>query len=340
MAEQVAEPPAAALTEDQKPPPAAPPAQEATPPRAPVLMGSRGLVFTSLPDMWRFAQYVHEADWGPKNSTPESNLVAIQFGAELGVPAMQAIQNIAPINGRPCAYGDLPLGLCMRSPYFDHLEFKEWFSGTPYNDDFTANCRARRLGGNFVEATFSIADAKRAGLWEGAHSVGKFQKKEDTTWYKYFKRMLKYRARGYCLRDTFADVLMGLHTEEEMSDVDEMMARLDLGERSTPVATESTANLREQLTDPAKVAAKAKKGAKTKQPEPAAPASEPPPEDDPALMRTAIKRNLAKVPKSAHIRILKTLAIIGCDVIGEIKDTEKLREINDALIDEIPASAQ
>jgi hypothetical protein len=75
-------------------------------------------------------------------------------------------------------------------------------------DAMTAACAAKRRG--YESATvvkFSVADAKRAGLW------GK-----SGPWTQYPKRMLQLRARGFALRDAFPDVLKGLVTAEEAQD--------------------------------------------------------------------------------------------------------------------------
>src|SRR5690606_6210149 len=58
-----------------------------------------------------------------------------------------------------------------------------------------------------IKATFSVADAKKAGLW------GK-----QGPWQQYPKRMLSMRARAFALRDGFADVLRGLGIAEEVQD--------------------------------------------------------------------------------------------------------------------------
>ena len=58
--------------------------------------------------------------------------------------------------------------------------------------------------------TFSEQDAKVAGLW------GK-----SGPWKQYPKRMLQMRARGFNLRDNFADILGGLITAEEARDMPE-----------------------------------------------------------------------------------------------------------------------
>ena len=66
---------------------------------------------------------------------------------------------------------------------------------------------AQRKGRKPVVAKFSVEDAKRAGLW------GK-----TGPWQAYPKRMMQMRARGFALRDAFADVLKGLMTVEEAWD--------------------------------------------------------------------------------------------------------------------------
>lgn len=125
-----------------------------------------------------------------------------------------------------------------------------------------------------------------------------------------------------------------------MDDVDPE-SMIDVAAVSAPAPANTLEDLTPQTatTDPPT----RRRGRPRKEPEPAAPVNEPPAEeqvDDPALIRTAIERNLAKIPRTEYTRILKNLGIIGFSVIDEIEDTEKLREINDALIGEIPVSAR
>jgi hypothetical protein len=73
----------------------------------------------------------------------------------------------------------------------------------------TATCRVRRRGENTdTIRQFSVADAKKAGLWT-----------RKGPWEHYPQRMLAMRARAFALRDGFADVLRGLSVAEEMADV-------------------------------------------------------------------------------------------------------------------------
>jgi hypothetical protein len=117
---------------------------------------------------------------------------------------MQALQNIAVINGKPSVYGDAAMALVQASPVCEGVEEYMEGEGTP---NPVAVCIAHRKGRKPVTAKFSVEDAKRAGLW------GK-----QGPWQAYPKRMLAMRARGFALRDAFPDVLKGLITAEEAQD--------------------------------------------------------------------------------------------------------------------------
>jgi len=135
-------------------------------------------------------------------------LVAIQMGAEVGLTPMAALQNIAVINGRPSVWGDAMLAICRSSGVFDEAAFEETIEER--DGKIIASCTVRRLpNGKPVTRTFSMDDAKQAGL------AGK-----PGPWQQYPKRMLQMRARSWALRDTFPDILRGLHCAEEVIDIE------------------------------------------------------------------------------------------------------------------------
>jgi hypothetical protein len=169
---------------------------------------SRGLALQTFDDAWKFWQMVAKTDFAPKDfrGKPEACLLAGQHGAELGLGPMQSIQCIAVINGRPSIWGDAALALVQSSAVCEYVteEIEEGKEG----ESLAAICTAKRRG--YPKATtvrFSVADAKKAGLW------GK-----SGPWSQYPKRMLQLRARGFALRDAFPDVLKGLVTAEEAQD--------------------------------------------------------------------------------------------------------------------------
>lgn len=151
---------------------------------------------------------------------PGAIMVAIQMGSELGLAPMQALQNIACINGRPAVWGDALPGLCRQSGQCKDIQ--EWIEGT--GNDMIAYCKATRVGCEPITQSFSVTDAKRAGLWKEDPKTTKTGKNgtyqvDSGPWYSYPKRMLQMRARGFALRDAFPDVLRGLISAEEARDI-------------------------------------------------------------------------------------------------------------------------
>jgi hypothetical protein len=154
----------------------------------------------------RFSDMLAKSSMVPKayQGKPEDVLVAVQWGKELGLAPLQALQNIACINGKPSVYGDAAMALVQNSAVCENIEEFIESEGTP---NPTAVCVAHRKNRTPITARFSVEDAKRAGLW------GK-----QGPWTAYPKRMLQMRARGFALRDAFPDVLKGLITVEEAND--------------------------------------------------------------------------------------------------------------------------
>lgn len=209
------------------------------PKREPPQLGPHGIRLDTLDELWRYAQYVAETNFPPKEMRGKAAdcLVAMELGKELGLPVMAALQSVAVINGRPALYGDGLLGVCQSSPSWDWTGYKEEFTGEPGKDDFTAVCQVKRKEmPEPVVRTFSIADAKTAKLWARTGRDG-----QPTPWVTYPRRMLQCRARGIALRDTFADVIRGMHSEDEAKYIDAILDRLDLSETPEQIAAADAA---------------------------------------------------------------------------------------------------
>lgn len=149
-----------------------------------------------------FSKYLADSDLVPKDfkGKPGNCLIAMQWGNELGLKPLQSIQNLAIINGRPALWGDAVIALARSSPVCEYIVEDD-------NGD-TATCRVKRRGEAEQIRTFSMADAKTAGL------AGK-----QGPWTQYPKRMRQMRARAFALRDVFPDVLRGLPVAEEIMDM-------------------------------------------------------------------------------------------------------------------------
>lgn len=166
----------------------------------------QGFAPATITEAIQFSEMLASSQMVPKayQGKPQDIMVCVQWGYEIGLAPMQALQNIAVINGKPSVYGDAAMALVQASPVCEDIE--EYFEGegTP---NPVAVCVAKRKGRKPVVAKFSVEDAKRAGLW------GK-----GGPWTAYPKRMMQMRSRGFALRDAFPDVLKGLITAEEAQD--------------------------------------------------------------------------------------------------------------------------
>jgi hypothetical protein len=167
---------------------------------------TRGLALSTMADAMKFGEMIANSDFAPKDfrGKPASCVLAIQAGAEIGLSPMQAMQSIAVVNGRPSIYGDAALAVVKASPVCEYVT--ETIEGD--GEQMVAICTAKRRGYPAPTISrFSVADAKKAGLWGKAGP-----------WTQYSRRMLQMRARGFALRDCFPDVLRGLVTAEEAQD--------------------------------------------------------------------------------------------------------------------------
>ena len=135
---------------------------------------------------------------------PANVLVAIETGNALGIPAIQALNSIAVINGRATLSADLMAAVVRRAGH--RLRVRE--DGP---ESVTATLiRADDPDGAFT-ATWTREKATRAGLWGNRGP-----------WTQYPTQMLRARAITEVCRQGASDALMGLvYTPEELG------ARLD-----------------------------------------------------------------------------------------------------------------
>src|SRR6185312_10394091 len=147
----------------------------------------------NLDEALKLADMLADSSIVPKDfiGKPGNVLVAIQWGMELGLKPMQAMQNIAVINGRPSLWGYAVLALVLSSPLCEYID--EW------EENGTAFCKVKRRGKPEDIQRFGDAEAQKAGL------SGK-----QGPWSQYPQRMKKMRARSFAIRDNFADVLKGI----------------------------------------------------------------------------------------------------------------------------------
>jgi len=168
----------------------------------PAVKQSFSLAPQSIDEAIRFAEIMSKSNLVPKDFSGNVGniLVAVQWGMELGLQPMQAMQNIAVINGRPSLWGDAVIALVKSSPACEYV--------VEETSDDAAVCRVKRHGEPEQSRTFTKADALKAGLLN-----------KQGPWTQYPKRMLQMRARSWALRDVFPDVLRGMPIAEELQDM-------------------------------------------------------------------------------------------------------------------------
>lgn len=158
----------------------------------------------SLDEAMKYADVIAKSSVIPKDyqGNPGDVLVAMQWGLEVGLPPLQALQNIAVINGRPSLWGDAMIAIVRSHASCEDIveEFDE--------QSWTATCHVKRAGSQWQSRRFTWQDAKAAGLAD-----------KSGPWKSYPKRMLQMRARAFALRDVFPDALRGLAMAEEAQDI-------------------------------------------------------------------------------------------------------------------------
>lgn len=176
-----------------------------TRPRPSMAVGGNvgALIPQDIEQAFRIASALARSGMTPQGfQTPETCFVAIMAGAELGLPPFQSLQSFAIIHNRPTLWGDALMALVRTNGF----KVREWLEGE--GEAMTAYCEVTRPdNGETAEASFSVDDAKTAGLW-----------KKGAAWTSAPKRMLKMRARSFAIRDGAADVLRGFQIREEVED--------------------------------------------------------------------------------------------------------------------------
>lgn len=209
-------------------------------PMMPVPEGAIMLPRASLdPDrVLALAKLLYDGGMCNKHITKPAQLAARIFaGHEVGLKPVQSVNWIAIMGGRAVIWGDAALALVRMSGMLDG-DITETYEGE--GDERRAVCVTKRKGAVCQRVTtFSVADAKKAGLW------GK-----QGPWTEYPDRQLMWRARGWNLRDNFNDVLCGLGIAEEEMDVPQPVRQLNVPAPLPPTAAEAVEDATAQPAEP------------------------------------------------------------------------------------------
>lgn len=112
----------------------------------------------SLKEAMEFANIMAKSSIVPKGfyNKPADILIAVQMGAGVGLKPVQALQNIAIINGKPSVYGDALLALVQSNSTFEGIKehYDEKLQG--------AVCVVKRKGQSEHTVIYTIEDAKKS----------------------------------------------------------------------------------------------------------------------------------------------------------------------------------
>lgn len=177
--------------------------------KAPMHVINGALQLGTIDDLWRTAQMFVQSGLCPQQlDTPQKVVVALQAGAELGFKPWQSLQSLHVVNGRVGLEGAAMLALVRKSRVCDYVSCV--FTGTPYEDNYQAVVKSkRRIEVKENITTFSVADAKRAKLWDAKDN-----------WKKYPKDMLTWRAVSRHCRRYYSDEISGMYSVDELENLE------------------------------------------------------------------------------------------------------------------------
>lgn len=158
---------------------------------------------STLDESMMLAERLAKSNLTPRQlRNPADVFVVLAYGDALGLKAMQALQQIHVIDGKPSLSADLIVGLVKRSPVCEYFMLVE---STAESATFKTQRRGEPEPTSY---TYSIADAKRAGL------LGK------RNWQQHPAAMLRARCSAALARAVYQDVAGGLYDPDELDNRD------------------------------------------------------------------------------------------------------------------------
>lgn len=194
------------------------------------MMETRDIVYGSSPqlqELKEWAEFARQAGIVPRDLNPYQVMTIIEAGREVGIPPLQALRSISIINGRVVMSVQLQLALA-RAKGVRVVALTE----TEGACDVTL-----KRGEETVSTRYTLEDARKAGLIRNGSS-----------WEKYPRQMLRWRAIGDALRIIAPDATAGFLSPEEAESIPPIDAEVSyeaLPEPSPEPAPERPARRRE-----------------------------------------------------------------------------------------------
>ena len=164
-------------------------------------------------------------------------LVALEIANRMRMSPFQVMQNLHIIHGRPSWSSQFIIGLINGCGRFSPLQYQVTGSG----DSMACCCVAKELatGSELKGPTVTMAMAKKEG----------WATKAGSKWLTMPELMIRYRAAAFWGRLFIPELLVGIHTEEEVVDVQPVTVRA--AEPAAPKA--KLEDLNAKLREPAPV---------------------------------------------------------------------------------------
>lgn len=150
--------------------------------------------------------------------------IGINIAKRLGADPFMVIQNIDVIHGRPSFRATFLIAMVNASGRFTPLQFR--MEGEGQSRSCVAHCTIRDTGESVEGPQVSMAMAKAEG-WSS---------KTGSKWTTLPELMLRYRAAAFFARIYAPDITLGMHTSEEVRDMEVMERPAKGREVPAPVA--------------------------------------------------------------------------------------------------------
>ena len=190
------------------------------------------LVYTQWDQLTQISKQIMNAGITKLGNPVQINLIILK-GKRLGLDIFEALENISVINNKTSISGALASALVEKSSLL--TDKSHVYEGE--GDTRKCSVTVQRKGRSKVTWTFSVKEAKTAGLYPGKAGSG---------WNSYTDSMLYWRALGFCFRREFSDVLQGMYLTEEL--VDDLPKEIKIVTDAPPAVDPPKA--KEQAPDP------------------------------------------------------------------------------------------
>jgi len=136
-------------------------------------------------------------------------IIAMEMASRIGANALQVMQNLHVVQGRPGWSSAFLIACINQSGKFSSLRYEE--RGTPGQDDYAVRAWAiEKESGERLNGTWITWEMVKAEGWFG---------KAGSKWKTMPEQMAKYRAAAFWQRAYAPEISMGLHTADEVEDV-------------------------------------------------------------------------------------------------------------------------